>query len=257
MNDQEFFDAMRCQPVGMSVALGRYSAASKAPIAGPGQVIGVDGYISYNDDLPGSSIRNIVGKLREALLSDGDIILNINSPGGTVAGVQELSDMIFDMRSSRRIIAFANPLAASAAYWIGSAATEFYAAPMGEVGSIGVFRMHSEYSKMLENDGVTVTMIGTPEFKTEGNMYQPLSDEAKAYYQAQNDADYEKFAKSVARNRGITLAKVQSQYGKGRLLLADDAYAVGMIDGVRKAFTNTFKKTTNSRRAKVDTHGRV
>ena len=68
----------------------------------------------------------------------GQIIFDLDSPGGVVYGVPELAAKIRAFRNTKPIYAVANSEAGSAAYWIGSAASKFYVTPSGQVGSIGV-----------------------------------------------------------------------------------------------------------------------
>lgn len=162
------------------------------------------------------------------------IVFDVDSPGGTVSGVQELADIIHTGSQLKPTYAVANSQAASAAYWLASQVGpgKFFAAPGSEVGSVGVFRLHEDISGMLEQDGVKVTLIATPQYKTEANPYEPLSDEAREFHLAQVQATYEQFVKDVARGRGTTKARVEADYGKGRALNATDATANGMVDGV-------------------------
>ncbi len=91
---------------------------------------------------PGSvSTQKFAAALRQALADESvsQILIDIDSPGGSVYGVAELADEIVAARAQKPIIAIANSLAASAAYWIGCSASEFYVTPGGEVGSIGVW----------------------------------------------------------------------------------------------------------------------
>ena len=88
---------------------------------------------------PGGTSAEKVGRQLAELLDDpavGSIVLDIDSPGGTIAGVPELADQIFAARGQKKIVAVANSLAASAAYWIGSAAEDFVVTPSGGAGSI-------------------------------------------------------------------------------------------------------------------------
>jgi ClpP class serine protease len=64
------------------------------------------------------------------------IVLDVESPDGSVYGVDELAQAIFDARTAKPIVAIANSCAASAAYWVASQADELYAAPGAGVGSI-------------------------------------------------------------------------------------------------------------------------
>lgn len=184
----------------------------------------------------GTSTEQLTETLIEAANAGAEaIILNVDSPGGSVAGVAEAAATIANVSRQVRTYALANSLAASAAYWIASQVGRgnFFAAPNAEVGSIGVFRMHQDLSGMLEKEGVSVTFISTPEFKVETNPFQPLSDAARQHHQQQVDATYFAFRDAVAKGRGVTGADVDNRYGRGRLYNALDAYGKGMIDGIR------------------------
>ncbi|HEX6940898.1 MAG TPA: phage major capsid protein [Longimicrobiales bacterium] len=160
------------------------------------------------------------------------IILDVQSPGGTVYGVAEFAKKVFAARKRKRIIAVANPLAASAAYWIGTAAGELVVIPSGEVGSVGVFAVHLEFSRLLEAEGITATVIRAGEHKAEGNVFEPLSPEAREHMQSQIDVYYDAFVRAVARHRGISAARVLRDFGQGRTALAEEAVEIGMADRV-------------------------
>lgn len=193
---------------------------------------------------PGStSTQQFSSALRQLLADDtvGQILIDIDSPGGSVYGVAELADEIQSARSQKPIVAVANSLAASAAYWIGCAASEFYVTPGGEVGSIGVWQAHQDYSQALEESGVKTTLISAGKFKVEGNPYSPLDADAQSFMQSRVDDYYAAFTKSVARGRGVSVAQVREGMGQGRVLGADAALAQSMVDGVA-TFDDVLKK---------------
>ena len=160
------------------------------------------------DDIsgPGStSTQQFTSVLRQMLADDkvGQILIDIDSPGGSVYGVAELASEIVKARAQKPVIAVANSLAASAAYWIGCSASEFYVTPGGEVGSIGVWQAHFDYSKALEEEGVKPTLISAGKFKVEGNPYVPLDEQAQAFMQSRVDDYYNAFIEAVAKGRGV------------------------------------------------------
>ena len=184
---------------------------------------------------PGStSTQQFCTTLRQLLADDtvGQILIDIDSPGGSVYGVAELADEIQSARSQKRIVAVANSLAASAAYWIGCSASEFYVTPGGEVGSIGVWQAHQDYSQALDEAGVKTTLISAGKFKVEGNPYSPLNDEAQSFMQSRVDEYYAAFTKAVARGRGVPISQVREGMGQGRVLGAAAALAQNMVDGI-------------------------
>jgi signal peptide peptidase SppA len=160
------------------------------------------------------------------------ILIDVDSPGGSVYGVGELAAEIQAARGTKPIVAVANSLAASAAYWIGSSASELYVTPGGEVGSIGVYSAHEDYSKHLDQLGVKTSVISAGKYKSEGNFFEPLSGDARKFMQSRVDDYYADFTKSVARGRGVSVGQVKNGMGQGRVLGADQALGEQMIDGV-------------------------
>jgi signal peptide peptidase SppA len=171
------------------------------------------------------------------------VVLDVDSPGGSVFGVPELADTIFKARGSKPIIAVANSLAASAAYWLASQADQIIVSPSSEVGSIGVYALHEDISKMAEDMGVKVTLISAGQYKTEGNEFEPLSDEARTAIQSRVDDYYGMFVKAVARGRGVSETAVRGGFGEGRVVGAVEAVKLGMADKVG-TLADTLKRFT-------------
>lgn len=182
----------------------------------------------------GTSTERVQAQFKQLLSDDqvGTILLDVDSPGGTVPGVQELADTIAAARGQKPIVALSNSMMASAAYWIASQADEIVSIPSGTVGSIGVFTAHQDLSRALELEGIKVTLISAGKFKTEGNPFGPLSDEAQQVIQDRVDAAYDQFVKAVASGRGASQKSVRDGYGQGRALSAPDALKAGLIDRI-------------------------
>lgn len=202
-------------------------------------VIPIQGVIGHRMNMmaamSGGTSSEQVGRDLKAALDDpgvSSIVLDIDSPGGTVQGVQELADSIRAGRKQKPIVAVANALAASAAYWLASQATELVVTPSGAVGSIGVVTMHQDISKAAEAQGVRTTIIHAGKYKAEGNRYEPMSADARAAAQEQIDTFYDQFVNSVARGRGVDASSVRSGFGEGRVVLAKAAVKQGMADSV-------------------------
>lgn len=180
----------------------------------------------------GTSTQTISKALRDAQADEtvGSIVLDIDSPGGSVYGIAELAAEI--RASSKPVLGVANSLAASAAYWIGSQCREFYCAPGGEVGSIGVWMAHEDWSAALEAAGIKTTLISAGKYKVEGHPYGPLDAEARDFLQSRTDDYYAAFTRDVSKGRQVGVDVVRSGMGQGRVLGADQAKAEKMIDGV-------------------------
>lgn len=189
---------------------------------------------SMDDASGGTSVERFAGQFRAAMAepSIGAIIIDIDSPGGAVSGVDELAAEIYQARGRKPIVAVANSMAASAAYWIGSAAGELSVIPTGEVGSIGVLAAHQSVAGQQERQGVKTTLVTAGRHKAEGNPFEPLTDEARAEIQARVDDYYAMFVRAVARNRGVPAETVRTGYGEGRVVGARKALDLGMVDYV-------------------------
>lgn len=207
--------------------------------AGAIAVLPLTGTISHrtslmSDTSGGTSTEKFSKWLRAAVQDPGvkAIVIDCDSPGGTVDGVPELADEVFKARASKTIIGQVNAMSASAAYYILSQCSEIAVTPSGEVGSIGVFAAHEDISKAADMQGVKVSLVSAGKYKTEGNPFEPLSDDARQAIQSQVNDFYDMFTKAVARGRATTQSQVKSGYGEGRMVLAQQAVKDGMADRI-------------------------
>ncbi len=160
------------------------------------------------------------------------VVIDVDSPGGSVFGVEELANIIYGARGSKPIVAVVNSMAGSAAYWIIAAADEIVVTPSGEVGSIGILVAHEDLSGMAEKLGVKTTLLSAGRKKILGNPFEPLSEEARADIEDRIDGYYTAFVGAVARGRGVTPANVRAGFGEGGMVPAKEAVRLGMADTV-------------------------
>jgi signal peptide peptidase SppA len=181
-----------------------------------------------NDTL---TIRRQVG---EALLDPTikRLVLDVDSPGGTVAGMAELAAYLRAARRIKPVTAVANARAASAAYWLASQASELVVTPSGEVGSIGVVAVHEDRGRALAQAGVAVTLVSAGRYKTDGNPFGPLSASARAAEQERVDTAFSAFVEDVARGRRRSATEARNGFGQGRMVSALEAVRLGMADRV-------------------------
>jgi signal peptide peptidase SppA len=186
-------------------------------------------------EISGGTSMERFGAAIDAAANDpqvGSIVLDVNSPGGSVDLLPETAAKIRAARQQKRVVAVANTLAASAAYWLASQADELVVTPSGMVGSIGVVAAHDDSSGFFEQMGVRTSLIAAGKYKTEGNPYEPLSDEGRAAMQAIVDVYYDMFVADVARGRGVGRKAVREGFGEGRVVTASAALEQGMVDSV-------------------------
>lgn len=176
---------------------------------------------------------NFIRRQRDAAMADPDvtaIVYDVNSGGGEAAGCFELADESFALRGTKPTISVVDSACYSAAYALASTSDQVVVTPTGGAGSVGVYTMHVDMSKMLENWGLNITLIHAGEHKVDGHPYAELPEDVRADMQKSVDATYNKFVESVARNRNLSVEAVKDT--QARCYSADDALALGLIDSV-------------------------
>jgi signal peptide peptidase SppA len=236
--------------LALKIAGGEVSAEELAAVAGtrrpdgvvqygPVALVPVFGTIAQRVGMLGAASGGVsaegIGARLDALVADHtvkSIVLDIDSPGGSVYGVPELAAKIRDLRGQKQIVAVADSIAASAAYWLLSQASESSVAPSGQVGSIGVIAAHTDMSRAERLEGMRTTLVTSSPHKAEGSPYDALSDEAREEMQKKVDAYHAMFVADVAAGRGTSAKRVEADFGQGRMVMAADAVAAGMVDRV-------------------------
>ena len=182
-------------------------------------IIPIHGVLSYRteeswffDDGGGASYEKIREQFQAALADPAvkSIVLDIDSPGGEVAGCFDLVDEIYHSRGQKPIYAVFNEDGYSAAFAIASAADRRYISRTGSVGSVGVVCMHLDQSGWDAKTGLVFTPIFAGAHKVDYSSHAPLSPEVIASLQEDVNATYDIFANTVARNLGMTAAAVKA-----------------------------------------------
>lgn len=183
-------------------------------------------------------------------VNDGNvkgIALMVDSPGGVVAGCFECADKIYGMRREKPIQAFAADSAYSAAYALASSAARITVTRSGGTGSVGVVMGHVDYSAMMEQVGIKVTLIYAGKHKVDGNPYEPLPEAVKESLQKRIDKLYAVFVSTVARNRNLgedAIRKTEAMcYDAEDSVSVGFADAVGATDDISATFAELFTQT--------------
>lgn len=172
----------------------------------------------------------------QAAISDpkvGSVVLRINSPGGDAAGLEEaVKRMRAAAKSSRkRVIAFADELAASAAYWIAAGvADEVWLPPSGEVGSIGTLAAWVDATEQLQMVGLKVHMVRDPEGKAAMHPFAPVAEVADERMAQCVEECTARFVAAVSKRRKVAESKVRKL--DGDVLRGEDAVAFKLADSV-------------------------
>lgn len=175
-----------------------------------------------------TAIDTLATDLRAALddASVGGILLSVDSPGGEVNGVQEFADMVYAARREKPIWAYISDLGASAAYWIASAASEVAVAETALAGSIGAVIAVRDSAKD------TAKMVEFVSSQSPRKRLDPHTETGKGALQVMVDDLADVFVATVARNRGVSVETVLSDFGAGGLLIGSKAASAGLVDRV-------------------------
>lgn len=164
-------------------------------------------------------------------VSVSGIVLEIDSPGGEVYGIEEAYQEVRRARGQKPVVAQVNSRAFSGGYYVASGADEIIVTPGGEVGSVGAYMAHEDWSRALDEAGVTVTLVSAGEGKTDGNPAQPLSEAAVADMRKAVERVYGMFVSAVSKGRKVPASTVREKW-KARIYGADEAVEMGMADSV-------------------------
>ncbi|WP_259052477.1 S49 family peptidase [Klebsiella sp. BIGb0407] len=154
--------------------------------------------------------NGIIARMQQAISDPGvdGILLDMDTPGGMVAGAFDCADVIARMREIKPVWALANDMNCSAGQLIASAASRRLVTQTAKTGSIGVMMAHSNYGAALKTNGVEVTLIYSGEHKVKGNPYEKLPEDVRADFQARIDAARQMFAEKVSSYTGLSVQDV-------------------------------------------------
>jgi len=167
------------------------------------------------------------------------ILLNIDSPGGKITGIHEFAEKIYNARGIKPIQAYVSALGASAAYWIATAADKIFIDKTAMVGSIGVIAAWTDDTKAKESFGIQDYQVVSS--KSPNKNVDAKTQKGKELLLKELDALADVFISDVARNRNVSVEKVETDFGQGGILVGSDAVNAGMADGLN-SFEGIIKK---------------
>lgn len=203
----------------------------KVTVRGDVAVIPVTGplfrYANLMTAICGATSYEILAQDFNKALNDPNIkavVFDIDSSGGEVNGCSELSDIIYQARGKKPIIAYASGACCSGAYWIASSCDKILSNDTSILGSIGVVSIYSK-----EDDKNTIEIVSSQS----PNKRQDLStDDGKAKIQTRIDDLASVFINKVALHRNITAEEVISNFDGGDVFVGKSAVGNGLADGI-------------------------
>lgn len=209
---------------------------------------------SYLNTLSGMTGYNALASVVQKAVSDPEIdgiLLDLDTPGGMVAGAFDCADTLARMRSIKPIWALANDMNCSAGQLIASAASRRLVTQTASTGSIGVLMAHRNYARRMEKQGVEVTLIHSGARKTDGNEMEALPEDVRARLQAKIDTTRRHFAEKVSAYTGLRIESILAT--EAAVFTGAEALEVGLADEVvlnidavsvmREALTSAQKTT--------------
>ncbi len=184
----------------------------------------------------GTCSTNYIRKQLRAAARDeriNGVMLMINSPGGQVAGTDNLADEIRRVSAIKPIRAYVEDFCASAAYWIASGCDLISAEPTARVGCIGVYGVITDESGAAERAGIKVHVVATGKYKGAGYPGTPVSDDVLAMIKSEVDECNEFFLSAIESGRKMTRDKLIT-LADGRDFIASVAASQGLIDRVER-----------------------
>jgi signal peptide peptidase SppA len=165
------------------------------------------------------------------------ILIDVDSPGGSVAGVQSAADGVRAATYRKRVMAYSGGTMASAAYWIATGADAIYADQTAMIGSIGVYAQILDASRAMENAGLRQQVFASGKFKAAGAGGSSLTDEQRVQIQGRVDDLAAVFKADVRRyNPAVSDDSMQ-----GQVFIGARAVAAGLVNSVasfEKAFSD-------------------
>lgn len=153
------------------------------------------------------------------------IVLWINSPGGTVTGVPEAADYIRRVSSDTPLYAYTDGQMCSAAYWLASGCEQIFAAPSADVGSVGVYLSWINQEQALENAGLKLELIKAGDFKAMGHPLKSLTEAEAAKLQEEVDQIWAQFKAAATSRRAIDESAMQ-----GHTVKFSEQLTTGLVD---------------------------
>jgi signal peptide peptidase SppA len=238
--DREALEAYRAKTL---------AGADRAQIRGNVAVINAIGPMFKRANLmtaiSGATSYDILRRDLQAAADAGvkNLLLNVDSPGGEASGMAELAQAVFAMRDRMNIVAYVGGMGASAGYWLASAAHSIVVDPTAILGSIGVQWAMVDSAAAEEKRGVKrFTFISS---QSPMKNADPGSEEGASHIQAAVDAQAQVFVETVARNRGVAIETVLTDFGKGGIFVGQQAIDAGLADSIG-SFENVLAELSGS-----------
>lgn len=214
------------------------SVASSTPRNKNGNIIAVyyatgeiDGSNSLSGASDGINSSEVIRDLRR-LQEDDDVravVLRVNSPGGSAQGSEQIWHALSQLKKEKPLIVSMGDYAASGGYYISCVADSIIAEPTTLTGSIGIFGIMPNVSKLADKVGVHVDVVKTNTYADTGTMFRPMTEGEKALMQRYVEQGYDLFLTRVSDGRRIAKDSLD-HIAQGRVWTGEMALERGLVD---------------------------
>ena len=211
-----------------------YAVAKVKPVLRPNiAIIYADGEIVDGEDFMNIDGDRFVKEINKAAKDDAikAVVLRVNSPGGSVAASVKIRTALDSLQARKPLVASFGNYAASGGYWISNGCEKIFADANTITGSIGVFSMIPEFSKVTKNIGVTFESVGSNKHSDMYSLMRPFDKAELDYQQASVEDIYESFVNLVADGRKMAPSAVDA-IAQGRVWMGSDALEIGLVDEI-------------------------
>lgn len=191
--------------------------------------ITTSGSSSFPVPSEGASSTSIINSLEKAEKDKNvrAIVLEINSPGGTVVASEEIANKVKSME--KPVVAWIREIGASGGYWIASGADSIVADPLSITGSIGVIGSYLEFSRLLDKYGIRYEGLTTGKYKDLGSPFKELTQEERGLLLSKMNIIHDAFVDEIARNRNMPRDRAES-LSTGIFYIGKEAKEIGLVD---------------------------
>lgn len=221
--DVEALEARLGRPLDNTRTVTVRDGVAVIPVSGP-----IFRYANLMTDISGATSTEILATDIQTALDDpavSSIVLDMDSPGGEATGINELSDLIYQARVRKPIKAYVGGMAASASYWIGSAAEEVIVDDTAQLGSVGVVLSLRKREDRPGEKSYEIVSSNAPNKRPD-----PETEAGRAQLQARTDELAAVFLDKVARNRNLPREEVNDRFRQGGIATGALAVEAGMAD---------------------------
>ena len=199
-------------------------------------VLFAEGEINVEEtDSPFNTKKVVTDQLADRILEMGEdddydaLVVRVNSPGGSSYISEQLWYAVHKASQNKPVVISMGDYAASGGYYMSSGASYIFAEPSTITGSIGIFGVVPNATKLANKIGVHQDVVKTARYADLGALDRPWTEEERGLFQQYVNRGYELFLKRVSEGRGMTRDQVDS-IAQGRVWTGAQALGLGLVD---------------------------